>query len=263
MIPKNTAIVIVFLLRNIGKFGYNINKIAKLNKISVGSAFKILKELEKDKLIIKNEISNASHYKLNFENPETTKLCELLLLAEKRNLKGYAKLYADEIITFKDAKMMVIFGSVLRGKEFNDVDVLFITSQVKKVNNFCLEVSKVKTKPVVPLIMKREDLIKALKQKKEAVINLIKEGIVLKGESVFLEGGWKIFFMLIMFIGIVMIFLNAIKTEGGESWLDVFWNWVSGSTGDNSTAVGSIVLLLIIILIVVWVVREPKVTEKK
>ena len=187
MIPKNTAMVVMFLLRNTDKFGYNINQIAKLNKISVGSAFKILKELEKDRLIIKNEISNASHYTLNLDNLETTKLCELLLLAEKRDLKGYAKLYADEVIKFKDAEMMVIFGSVLRGKEFNDVDVLFITNQVKKVNNFCLEISKVKTKPVVPLIMKPEDLIKAIKQKKEAIISLIKEGIVLKGESVFLE----------------------------------------------------------------------------
>jgi len=84
--------------------------------------------------------------------------------------------------------MIVIFGSVLqRGKEFNDVDVLFITNQVKKVNNFCLEISKVKIRPVVPLIMEREDLIKAMEQKKEAIINLIKEGIVLKGEAVFLE----------------------------------------------------------------------------
>src|SRR3989344_3787165 len=187
MIPQNTTIVIMFLLRNMDKFGYNINQIAKLNNISVGSVFKILKELEKNNLVIKNEISNASHYKLNFDNPETTKLCEFLLLAEKRNLKGYARLYADEVIKFKDAEMMVIFGSVLRGKEFNDVDVLFITSQVKKVNNFCLEISKVKTKPVVPLIMKREDLIKALKQKKEAIINMMKEGVVLKGESLFLE----------------------------------------------------------------------------
>src|SRR3990167_11014284 len=110
MIPKNTAMVVMFLLRNTDKFGYNINKSAKLNKISVGSAFKILKELEKDKLIIKNEISNASHYKLNFENPETTKLCELLLLAEKRNLKGHAKVYTDEVIKFKDAEMIMIFG---------------------------------------------------------------------------------------------------------------------------------------------------------
>ncbi|MBI4159514.1 hypothetical protein HY500_04645 [Candidatus Woesearchaeota archaeon] len=187
MIPKNTAMVVMFLLRNTDKFGYNINQIAKLNKISVGSAFKILKELEKDKLIIKNEISNASHYKLNFDNPETIKLCELLLLAERRNLKGYAKLYADELIKFKDAEIIIIFGSVLRLKEFNDIDVLFITNKVKKVNNFCLEISKVKTKPVVPLIMKQEDLIKALKQKKDALINLMKEGIVLKGETIFLE----------------------------------------------------------------------------
>lgn len=187
MIPKNTAMVVMFLLRNTDKFSYNINQIAKLNKISVGSAFKILKELEKDKLIIKNEISNASHYTLNFDNPETTKLCELLLLAEKRDLKGYAKIYAEEIIEFKDAKMIVIFGSILRGKEFNDVDVLFITNQVKRVNNFCLEISKVKTKPVVPLIMTQEDLIKAMKQKKEAILGMMKEGIVLRGESIFVE----------------------------------------------------------------------------
>ena len=100
MMPKNTAKIIMYLLRNIDEFGYNINQVAKLNEISVGSAFKILKELEKNKIIIKKGISNASHYKLNFENPETTKLCELLLLAEKRNLKGHTKLYADEVIKF-------------------------------------------------------------------------------------------------------------------------------------------------------------------
>src|SRR3989344_3310305 len=187
MIPKNTAMVVMFLLRNTDKFGYNINQIAKLNKISVGSAFKILKELEKDKLIVKNEISNASHYKPNFDNPETTKLCELLLLAEKRVLKGSAKVYADELVKFKSAELIMIFGSVLSGKDFNDVDVLFITNQTKKVNDFCLEISKVRTKPVVPLIMEQEDLIKAMKQEKEAILSIMKEGIVLRGESIFVE----------------------------------------------------------------------------
>lgn len=187
MIPKNTARIIMYLLKEVGQFGYNINQIAKLNKISVGSAFKILKDLEKDKIIIKKAISNASHYKLNFDNPETIKLCELLLLAERRNLKGHAKLYADEIINSKEAEMIILFGSVLKGKEFNDVDVLFITNQTKKVNNFCLEISKIRTKPVVPLIMKQEDLIKAIKKKKEAILGMIREGVVLKGESIFVE----------------------------------------------------------------------------
>ena len=187
MIPKNTAKVILFLLRNTDKLGFNINQMAKLNKISVGSAFKILKGLEKDRLIIKNEISNASHYKLDLDNPETTKLCELLLLAEKRSLKGYAKVYADELVKCEDAGVIMIFGSVLRGKEFNDVDVLFVTNQTKKVNDFCLEISKVRTKPIVPLIMRLEDLVKALKQRKEVIISLIQEGIVLRGESLFVE----------------------------------------------------------------------------
>lgn len=186
MIPKNTERIIMYLLRNVNQFGYNINQIAKLNKISVGSAFKILKELEKDKIIIKKEISNASHYKLNLDNDETKKLCELLLLTEKRNLKGYAKLYADDIVKF-DAELIIIFGSVLKRKSFNDVDVLFLTDKTKKVNNFCLEISKVRTKPVVPLIMKKEDLIKTIKQEKEAILGMIREGVVLKGESIFVE----------------------------------------------------------------------------
>ena len=187
MIPKNTATIILFLLKNVGEFGYNINQISKLNKISVGSAFKILKELEKDKIILKKDISNASHYKLNYDNLETIKLCEFLLLGEKRNLKGYAKIYVEEIVGFKEAEMIILFGSVLKGKNFNDIDVLFITNQTKKVTNFCLEISKIRTKPVVPLILKKEDLIKLLKQQKEAMVGMIKEGIVLKGESIFME----------------------------------------------------------------------------
>jgi predicted nucleotidyltransferase len=187
MIPKNTAKIVLFLLKNIDELGYNINQISKLNEISVGSAFKILKELEKNKIVSKIDISNASHYKLNFDSSETIKLCEFLVLGEKRNLKGYAKIYADEIVKFNQAEIILLFGSVLKGKDFNDVDVLFVTNQIKKVNDFCLDISKVRTKPVVPLILKKEDLIKEIKQKKEAIIDIIKHGVLLKGESVFME----------------------------------------------------------------------------
>ena len=187
MIPKNTSKIILFLLKNIDEFGYNINQISKLNNISVGSAFKILKEFEKNKIVSKTDISNASHYKLNLNNHETIKLCELLILGERRNLKGYAKIYADEIIKFNQTEIILLFGSVLKGKDFNDVDVLFVTNQTKKVNDFCLDISKVRTKPVVPLILKKEDLIKEIKQKKEVILDMIKDSIVLKGETVFME----------------------------------------------------------------------------
>lgn len=187
MIPKNTEKIVLFLLKNIDELGYNINQISKLNSISVGSAFKILKDLEKNKILLKKEINNASHYKLNLNNYETVKLCELLVLGEKRNLKGYAKVYADEILKFEQADFIILFGSILKGNDFNDVDVLFVTNQVKRVNDFCLEISKVRTKPVVPLILKKDDLIKEIRQKKESILDIIKKGIILKGESVFME----------------------------------------------------------------------------
>ena len=75
MIPKNTVKLIQFLLRNPNQFGYNINQIAKFLKISAGSSFKILKELEKSKIVVAQNIGNAIYYSFNLNNPETIKLC--------------------------------------------------------------------------------------------------------------------------------------------------------------------------------------------
>lgn len=187
MIPKNTSKIILFLLKNVNEVGYNINQISKILKISVGSSFKILKDLEKENIVVHKDISNASHYKLNSNNSETVKLCELLLLTERKKLKDYAKIYAEDIMKFDSAELIILFGSILKGKAFNDVDVLFVTNTVKRVNDFCLELSKVRSKPIVPFILKKEGLIKEIKNKKESILEIIKKGVVLKGESVFVE----------------------------------------------------------------------------
>lgn len=185
MIPKNTTKVIKYLLKNFEL--KNINQISKELHISLGSAFKILKDLEKTEIILLKKMGNAKYYYLNLKNKETIKLCELILLEEKRNLKGYAKIYAEEIKNFKNAHLIILFGSVLKNKQFNDVDVLFVTNNVKEVSKFCLEISKIRTKPITPLILKKLDLIKEIKNKKESILEIIKTGIVIKGESVFSE----------------------------------------------------------------------------
>jgi len=185
MMPKNTKKILLYLLKNFEL--NNINQISKKLEISVGSAFKILKKLEEENIVFVVNLGNAKYYKLNLESRETIKFCELLLLEEKRNLKGYAKIYSDEIENFKNADLIILFGSILRKKEFNDIDVLFITKEIKSVTQFCLDISKTKSKPVVPLIMKREDLINELKIKKDSILDVIRSGVVLKGGSIFLE----------------------------------------------------------------------------
>ena len=185
MIPKNTKKIILYLLRNLELV--NINQISKKLSISVGSAFKILKELEKNNIVLSSSLGNAKFYQINLNNEETIRWCEILLSEERRNLKGYSKIYAEEIQKFEHSELIILFGSVLNNKEFNDVDVLFITNQPKEVTKFCLNLSKIRTKPVVPLILKKEDFIKEIKNNKEVVLNILKTGIILRGESVFID----------------------------------------------------------------------------
>jgi len=72
---------------------------------------------------------------------------------------------------------------------------------------------------------------------------------------------WFIFFSLVMLAGIVLIFLNAITTESGQSWLSVIWNYVS--TNWNSAVVGAIILILIVIGMMYYVITPYKPKDEK
>lgn len=185
MIPKNKKEIIEYLLRNPGLM--NINQLSKRLNISVGSVFKILKEFEKKEIVNVKHLGNANYYSLNLKNPEAEKICELIFIEERRRLRGYAKIYAEEIQKFKEAKLIILFGSVLEKEKFNDVDVLFVTNKVNEVNEFCLEISKTKTKPVSSLILEKKDLIKELNNKKDSILEIIEKGVILKGDKTFLE----------------------------------------------------------------------------
>ncbi len=68
-----------------------------------------------------------------------------------------------------------------------------------------------------------------------------------------IEGWSRHLFLIIMFIGIVMIFLNAIRTESGSSWLEVFLGFISATA--SSAAVASIFLIIGMILFIYWLTK--------
>jgi hypothetical protein len=74
-------------------------------------------------------------------------------------------------------------------------------------------------------------------------------------EEVFLEGTWRMVFMVIMFVGVVLIFLNAIRMEDGTSWLEFLYNTVA--TGLDSVVVGSLILIGIVIFFI-WLITKDK-----
>jgi len=75
-----------------------------------------------------------------------------------------------------------------------------------------------------------------------------------KPGGVFLEGGWKTTFMIIVFIGLAFIFLDALDL------LEDTLGFLEGTS--KGEFVGSILLLVLIIAFIVFVTQEKQ-TEKK
>jgi len=82
-------------------------------------------------------------------------------------------------------------------------------------------------------------------------------------EGFFLPGGLNTTFMVIMFVGIVGIFLNAIKTESGQTWLSFIMDFIS--TKWNTDWVASLILIGVIIGFMAYVMgsNNPKKEKKK
>jgi hypothetical protein len=73
-------------------------------------------------------------------------------------------------------------------------------------------------------------------------------------EEVLLEGAWKKFMMGIMFIGVVLIFANAIPASNGEPWLDYAYDYIVNNF--DSTAVSAIVLTIIVIGLMAFITKD-------
>src|SRR3989338_6054647 len=60
---------------------------------------------------------------------------------------------------------------------------------------------------------------------------LMLAGMFFKGEAEFkdhlLKEKWNLFFIVIMFVGVVFVFLASIKTRAGTTWLDQLLNYLS------------------------------------
>jgi len=74
-------------------------------------------------------------------------------------------------------------------------------------------------------------------------------------KGVFLEGGWATFFTVMIFLGLVLIFLNAL------GWLEPAWYFLLDHY--DSTVVASLLLVAGMVAFMYWIVRDPTEKEKK
>ncbi|OGX15052.1 MAG: hypothetical protein A2166_06445 [Omnitrophica WOR_2 bacterium RBG_13_41_10] len=188
MFPLNLTKIVEFLFRNTPN-RFNVNQISRELKISVGSAYKILKSLEKKGILVSQKIGNGIYYVLNLDNKEAENITELVLM-ESRNKSlsknSHASIYAKD---FKDgeklSKAIILFGSILESKDAKDVDALFIIDKGKSkaVEDFCMKLSNLRPKRINPLLMTMADFKENIKKQDRVITDILKKGVILFGED--------------------------------------------------------------------------------
>jgi DNA-binding PadR family transcriptional regulator len=188
MFPLNLTKIVEFLFRNTPS-RFNVNQISRELRISVGSAYKILKSLEKKSVLVSQKIGNGIYYVLNLDNKEAENITELVLM-ESRNKSlsknSHASIYAKD---FKDgeklSKAIILFGSILESKDAKDVDALFIIDKGKSkaVEDFCMKLSNLRPKRINPLLMTMADFKENIKKQDRVITDILKKGVILFGED--------------------------------------------------------------------------------
>lgn len=190
---KTSDEILLFLLKNSEK-EYSINQIARFIKRTPSGVFKELKNLERKRIVLSKRIGNSKIYKLNFENIEAIKTCELLLISEKDerlSKNPLASVLAKDFAKLKEySDIIIMFGSVLEKKEPRDIDIFVVAKPVHAamIGNICREISMLHGKSAVPLILSSHDFVDNIKKQDKVILDIIKKGVVLKGYEKFVEG---------------------------------------------------------------------------
>ncbi|MAG07933.1 hypothetical protein CMO89_00505 [Candidatus Woesearchaeota archaeon] len=163
---------------------YNARSMGKHLGISPMGALKIARRLEKENILKSKEIGKARIYKLNMRNDYVKDYIRFLLKREAEQAPSYVKVWINELKKIKNANVAVLFGSILRKKEVNDIDVLLITSQKRfpKVKKEVENINLVNIKKLHPMYQSKEDVKANIKREDKALLSAIK-GIVAFGED--------------------------------------------------------------------------------
>lgn len=166
---------------------YNANSISKILGISHVGAQKIFKRLLNENLLTSKKIGKSITYKLKLEDDYVRKLIAFLLTDEANNFKRWKEEFKE---LFKKDRIVMMFGSAIKNyAKARDIDVMMVIDKkdVKEVNNILKEKEEILPKNLHAIKLTYNDLLKNLKKKDKAVIDIVKNAIIIYGQDKYVE----------------------------------------------------------------------------
>ena len=179
--PKERETVLI-LLKDYTTF-YNANSISKVLKISHVGAQKIFKRLLQENLVLSKTIGKSITYKLNFNDNYVSQLVAFLLADEANNFKRWKEEFKE---LFKKDRIVMLFGSAIKDyAHAHDIDLMIVikNKEVKEVNAILKKKEEILPKKLHAIKLTHQDLLENLKKKDKAMIDIVKNAIVLYGQD--------------------------------------------------------------------------------
>ena len=169
---------------------YNANNLSKTMGITPMGTLKILKKLHEQRILKQEVLGKAAFYSIDFNSDYSKSCIKFLLHKEAQESIPRVKRWVSELEKLEPhAEIVLLFGSVLRSKEFNDIDVLLVIKEknLNMLKNLIKEIDIVNVKKIHPVLQTTEDMRKNITGKDEIVLEALKRGIVLHGYDKFVE----------------------------------------------------------------------------
>ena len=162
---------------------YNANSISKILGISRIGAMKIFRRLLKENIVEYKKIGKSIIYKPKLNDDYVCKLIAFLLVDEANNFKRWKEEFKE---LFKEDRIILLFGSAIKNyNSARDIDIMIIAKnkESKEINAVLREKESLLPKKIHSIKLTAEDLSNNINSKNKAIIDIIKNAVVLYGQD--------------------------------------------------------------------------------
>lgn len=166
---------------------YNANSISKILSISHVGTQKIFKRLLNDGLLTDKKIGKSIIYKLKLGDDYVRKLIAFLLADEANNFKRWKEEFKA---LFKKDRIVMMYGSAIKNyRQAEDIDIMLVVkkNEFKDVTKTISEIQEILPKKIHLIKLTAGDLLKNIKNKKQAIVDIVKNAVILYGQEKYTE----------------------------------------------------------------------------
>ncbi|MDP1694223.1 MAG: hypothetical protein Q8L34_01665 [Candidatus Woesearchaeota archaeon] len=169
---------------------YNARQLARILNINHAHANGLCNILADKKLLTKEEIGNSAFFSYQYNNKLAIKFMEYMLSLEDKEFPTWLSVLSHSLKKFKDSiKMGLVFGSSIKVRNFNDIDVLLMYStekskDIKKIKGE-IRKSELVEKPIRYVDIAEKDIL--LNKKDKIFYNILSESLVFHNPEKYVE----------------------------------------------------------------------------